>query len=131
MLSSLDLAAASSAGASYPVQYWMLSGPYRNDGINSGTLVPEAVPAVHGFQCVSSSEPGGGKTRCLSIRDTRLPDVLDLQGLKEFQKWQFRNSAFMMPKGFLIFRPGNPTQPPTPMVTDLRTSSNTPPAATR
>ncbi|MDF3058965.1 MAG: hypothetical protein K0R17_3180 [Rariglobus sp.] len=45
----LSLAATSSAGAGYPVQYWMVSGPYRNDEIDSGILVPDTIPAGSKF----------------------------------------------------------------------------------
>jgi hypothetical protein len=38
-----SLAATASSGL--PVQYWVASGPYRNDGYNSNVLVPDTIPA--------------------------------------------------------------------------------------
>ena len=38
-----SLAATASSGL--PVQYWVVSGPYRNDATNSNVLIPDSVPA--------------------------------------------------------------------------------------
>ncbi len=44
-LSSVTLSATSSAGASYPPQYWTVAGPFRPDAVNNSQLVPDVVPA--------------------------------------------------------------------------------------
>lgn len=44
-LASVSLAATSSAGAAYPPQYWVVSGPFRPDAANNAQLVPDTVPA--------------------------------------------------------------------------------------
>ena len=46
-LSTLTLSATASSGL--PVQYWVASGPYRNDENNSSILIPDTVPASTKF----------------------------------------------------------------------------------
>jgi autotransporter-associated beta strand protein len=43
-LQPLTMQAASSLGAGWPVQFWVASGPYRNDENDSRLLVPDAIP---------------------------------------------------------------------------------------
>jgi len=48
-LSQLSVSATSSLGSSYPVQFWVASGPYRNDENNSNLLIPDSIPASTKF----------------------------------------------------------------------------------
>lgn len=43
-LSQISISATSSLGASYPVQFWVASGPYRNDSSDSSVLIPDTIP---------------------------------------------------------------------------------------
>ena len=84
----ITLDASSSAGTSYPAQFWMVSGPYRNQESDSATLLPDTVPAGSKFPMrVIVGAWQWGKP---GVMQSATPVYRTFWIFKNsFQKWQF------------------------------------------